>query len=103
MVSILQPTGKDYTLVIDPTNPSIGIIVNGDIYIFSNEDGKGLTFKPLGQIMGAIDCENVLNDFMSSSIKRTTKETLAQLSLEWGINAQNESLEKVRNIESKQL
>ena len=103
MVSILQPTGKDYTLVIDPTNPSIGIIVNGEIYMFSTENGKGLTFKPLGQILGAIDCENVLNDFSTSYIKHTTKETLEQLSLEWGIHAQNESLEKVRNIESKQL
>ena len=97
MVSILNPIDKDYTLVVDPTNPSIGIINDGEIYIFSTETGNGLTFKPLGQILTNINSDEIVYTFISSTFNDLDKQKLDALSYEWGVDAQNEALEKIKS------
>ena len=98
MVTILKPKDKDYILVVDPTNPSIGVIKNGGIYLFSNTDGKGLYFTSLGQIVCVKNCENVFHDFLISIVNRINNRELEKLSNEWGHDAQNNSLEKIKKL-----
>ena len=98
MVTILNPIGKNYTLVIDPTNPSIGIIDNGKIYMFSTLDGKGLYFKPIGQllIVKNYEFENVQKEFgLESYTNGISKAELQLLNEEWGVETQNSALEKI--------
>ena len=104
MVSIFEPIGKDYTLVVDPTNPSIGIINNGKIYMFSTKDGSGLQFKPLGQMATILnyDYDDVNKEFDYHFFGDISEEKLDKLISEWGLDAQNNALAKIENIESKQ-
>ena len=98
MVSIFKPTGKDYTLVVDATNPSIGVIANGEIYLFSNNNGEGLDFKPLGQMSTIINYKysDVEKEFAFNFLNYMDNEELQKLNEEWGLNAQNQSLDKIR-------
>lgn len=101
MATLFEPIDKDYTILVDATNPSIGVIANGEIYMFSNEDGKGLEFKPMGQIYQEwnYDFKDVAKPFFSSFVDRMNEEELDSLNEEWGINAQNESIIRIENIE----
>ena len=98
MVSTFKPTFGDYTLVVDPTNPVIGIIVNGKIYVFSGTNGKGLEYKPLGQAFISIEKSfgKIEYEFMKSAILHTSIDKISQLDEIWGIEAQNKSLDKIK-------
>ena len=98
MVSIFEPIGKDYTLVVDATNPSIGVIANGEIYLFANNNGEGLDFKPLGQMTTIVNYKytDVEKEFSFNFLNYINNEELQSMDEEWGIEAQNESLEKLR-------
>ena len=104
MVSIFEPIGKDYTLVVDATNPSIGIIANGEIYMFQTTEGKGLTFKPIGQLIAAknYDYTDVRNEFLKSFISFKSKEELQEISNEWNLEKQNQALETIRNLKTNE-
>ena len=98
MISIFKPIGKDYTLVVDATNPSIGVIANGEIYLFSNNNGEGLDFKPLGQMSTIINYKysDVEKEFAFNFLNYMDNEELQKLNEEWGLDAQNQSLDKIR-------
>lgn len=98
MVSIFEPIGKNYTLVVDATNPSIGIIENGKIYMFQTLENKGLSFKPVGQLLTVPNYEykDVHSEFTYKSfVNGLTDKDLEELNTEWGLEAQNASLEKI--------
>lgn len=42
MVTAIDIPKQNTILILDPTNPSIGTIKNGKIYMFSNKEGKGM-------------------------------------------------------------
>ena len=100
MVSFFKPIGKNYYLVVDPTNPVIGIIVNGKIYIFSNKDGKGLDFKFLGQALISLETNytEIQYEFMKSFILHTNIDEIDALNDIWGLDAQNKSIEKIKKL-----
>ena len=98
MVSIFEPIGKNYTLVVDATNPSIGIIENGKIYMFQTLENKGLSFKPVGQLLAVpnYDYKDIHSEFTYKSfVNGLTDKELEELNTEWGLDAQNASLEKI--------
>lgn len=101
MVSILKPRDSNYYIVVDTTNPSIGIINNNKIYMFSNIDGKGLTYKSVGEyLMGIKDEYTSLNKIFTSSIfNNFSDEEIKKLNKQYGIDAQNNALDYVRKIE----
>ena len=97
MVTLLQPIGKDYKIIVDPTIPSIGIIKKGEIYIISNEDGKGLKWDSEYQFRHLIDYFSVKSDFnpIFDGIKDKEFESICN---EWNVEAQNKALEKVKKM-----
>ena len=103
MVSIFDPIGKDYTLVVDVTNPSIGIISNGQIFMFSTIDGKGLTYKPLGQFVGVqnYDINDIKGKFIKSYISFTTESEFLEITNEWNIEKQNEALKYIIDLSNE--
>lgn len=101
MVSIFEPIGKNYTLVVDPTNPSIGIIANGEIYMFQPTNKNGIKFKPIGQVtyVKNYDFTDIRNEFLKSFISFKSEEELQEISNEWNLEKQNEALKTIRNID----
>lgn len=104
MVSIFEPIGKNYTLVVDPTNPSIGIIANGEIYMFQPTNKNGIKFKPIGQItyVKNYDFTDIRNEFLKSFISFKSEEELQEISNEWNLEKQNQALETVRNLKTNE-
>ena len=102
MVSIFEPIGKNYTLVVDPTNPSIGIIANGEIYMFQPTNKNGMKFKPIGQVtyVKNYDFTDIRNEFLKSFISFKSEEELEEISNEWNLEKQNQALETVRNLKT---
>ena len=103
MVSIFEPIGKDYTLVVDATNPSIGIIANGKVYMFQTTEGKGITFKPIGQLVAVknYDFTDIRNEFLKSFVSFKSKEELEEISNDWNLERQNEALNTIRSLDSQ--
>lgn len=103
MVSIFEPIGKDYTLVVDATNPSIGIIANGKVYMFQTTEGKGITFKPIGQLVAVknYDFTDIRNEFLKSFVSFKSKDELEEISNEWNLERQNEALNTIRSLDSQ--
>ena len=100
VVSVVDMPSEKLTLVIDPTNPGIGIYKDGKIYMFSSEDGSGISPRPLSGIM-----------FRASSILDTAKtfansfiepdKSIDELKSMYNADALNEILKQVEEIEEK--
>ena len=103
VVSIFDPIGKDYTLVVDVTNPSIGIISNGQIFMFSTIEGKGLTYKPIGQFIGVqnYDINDIKSKFIKSFVSFTTESELLEITNEWNTEKQNETLKYIIDLSNE--
>ncbi len=98
MVTAVDIPGKNITLILDPTNPGIGVFKDGEIYMFSTDTGKGIERKPLGQlfqgISGALELE--ITNIKSFLPCEYSIEELEDL---YGTNAQNQALEYIASLE----
>lgn len=91
--------GED-TIIIDPTNPMIGVLKNGEIILLNPNDGHyEFTYVGNSFLLGMDTYEfesKLLQSYLNpSSIKELTER--------YGLEAQNESLNKLASIESKKL
>lgn len=98
LVCSFNPIGKNYTIIIDPTNPSIGVLLNGKIYMFQTKNHDGLSFKPLGELIITIETNITMlkYDFINSFFIPDTDKYLEELNNNWGLEAQNKALEEIR-------
>lgn len=98
-VILVNIPNENITLVVDPTNPSIGIFRDGKIYMFSVDDGKLLTVKYLSTSM-----DGILSVFDYN--KRRTQSffdsniNIEELKQKYGVDAQNKALEYVLELEN---
>lgn len=99
MVTAVDIPGQDLTLILDPTNPGIGVFVNGEIYMFSTSDGKGLDPAIIGQFFQGF---GELTDLGLTSIKSygNSNYSLEELEQIYGTNAQNEALAYLASMEA---
>ena len=98
-VVLMDIPNENITLVVDPTNPSIGIFRDGKIYMFSVDDSKLLTVKYLSTSM-----DGILSVFDYN--KRRTQSffdsniSVEELKQKYGVDAQNKALEYVLELEN---
>ena len=93
--------GNKLTLILDPTNPSIGVFKDGKIFLFSTPDGEGFETRKLHQF--AFDG---LNGTIEVAKTEATSFLPCEYSLEeleklYGIEALNKDLEFIEKIEQK--
>ncbi len=100
MVVLLTIPDKNYTLLIDPTNPSIGLVDNGNIYIFgSNQVYKDyMEFVDVNYYKNWDEFFNYCKLKIQSYFNGVTPNELLE---EYGIDNQNKTLNEVANIETK--
>lgn len=95
-VVILDSIEENATLVLDPTNPGIGVIKNGKITMFNSVGDNKVIFK-VTPIMDFIQSDDRLG--LGTTLLDTYKKTdlsLEQLQEKYGIEEQNKALESVR-------
>ncbi len=102
MVTAVDIPGQDLTLILDPTNPGIGVFIDGKIHMFSTEDGRGLNPKLVGQFFQGI---NDFTDLGLTTLKSFKQNDFSLEKLEqiYGTKAQNEALAYLASIESPTL
>lgn len=93
MVSCVKSNEDDVLFIVDPTNPSIGILKNGQIYMLSNQVMYGIEIKPIGNIiLGSSNREDYLKKFVESFFTNGDFDSLKD---KYGITSQNETLVKI--------
>ena len=100
-VTSVNIPSKNLTLILDPTNPSIGVLKDGKIYMFSSENGKGLEIKELSQFLfyGKDSALQVTWDEVKSLFP--CEYSIDELKKEYGVEAQNLALKQILEIEKK--
>ena len=84
---------KNITLILDPTNPSISVYKNGNIYTFNSTE-EIFEYKMMGDfVLGFNTVENVKTVFESFI---PNKYDVKELNLEYGLEAENRALEELR-------
>lgn len=101
MVSIVDIPEKNINLVVDPTNPSMGVFKDGKIYMFSTSDGKGLEIRRMGQVYasGFDSAVEISVDVAKSFFN--CPYTIEELEKVYGIDALNKDLEYIKSLGSK--
>ena len=98
-VTAVDIPGKNISLIIDSTNPGIGIFINGRIYMFSSKDGRGIQIIETFQILdGGIESVANINRKITNSFMQP-EGMLDTFEAEWGIDALNKALDEVTVIE----
>lgn len=104
MVTLVDVKEDNLTLVLDPTNPGIGIYSDGQIIMFNSAKENGLEFDAKEYVnavffQGGIDgIGSTYKDYIKSYKK--PKLSLEEIYRKYGIEAQNRALEEVKNIEN---
>lgn len=101
VVTVVDVPGQNVSLVLDPTNPGIGVFKDGEIHMFSTPDGKGISPKVVGQFL-ANGGEEVL-DLGITTFKSflPAEKSLEELESIYGTEAQNDALEYLVTLEQE--
>ena len=103
MVTLVDIPEEDLILVLDPTNPGIGIYRNGEIIMFNSDKQNGVEFEPKEYISATMGVgigdglENIFGviDDYGKSYKKP-KLSFDELEEKYGLDAQNKALKYVR-------
>ncbi len=106
MVTLVDLNQYNLTLVLDPTNPGIGIYKNGQIIMLNSADENGLKFESKEYVSavfhkGGIDgITNTIGDYIQSY--KHPKLSLEEIEEKFGLEAQNKALDEVRTMKESQ-
>lgn len=96
MVTLIDIPEENITLVIDPTNPAIGIYIDGNIYILNESYKESIKTKFVGELVyGSEMFFNYAEAFATSFFSNNS--SLEEINGKYGLEAQNEALYYVRN------
>ena len=102
MVTAVDVPEKNITLILDSTNPGIGVFKDGKIYMFSTIDGNGLETKHIGEFVlaGYETTIDIIRDEIKS-IFLPCEYSIEELRDMYGPEALNKELERIKSIEEK--
>ena len=94
MVTVLKDKEHNCYLVVDVTNPSIGILKNGKIYMFNSNDYTFIEYRPISQYITNYNHYSDVNiEFLLSNLKNNDIEELDKI---YGLKSQNKTLKKIK-------
>ena len=101
-VVLMDIQKENITLVVDPTNPGIGVFRDGKIYMFYVPDGEILTVRHFStSIDGTLSIfdynKRKIDSFFDSNI------SIEELERKYGVDAQNKALDYVLSLENKKM
>lgn len=102
-VVLFHSIEDDVELVCDPTNPGLGIIMNGKIKMFNetSENSYKEKYRPIGGIIeGAEKIMKIPYNYLSS-IGIYSEDEKEYLQNKYGVEAQNKALESVKAAKPK--
>lgn len=101
MVTLIDIDKDNITLVVDSTNPTIGYLDNGKIYMLSMKDHKGLNYCYVGELSCSIeDVPSINRSLIKSFQNEDSKDNLIE---KYGVDAQNEALEYIQKLNNNKI
>lgn len=103
MVTAVDVPDKNITLILDPTNPGIGVFKDGKIYMFSTIDGNGIEIKHIGEFV--LEGYETVIDIIKDEIKSIflpCEYSIEELRKMYGPEALNEALDYIKSLEEKE-
>ena len=97
LVTVMKSLEDDYYLVIDVTNPSIGIFKDGKVYTFNAEEYKFVDYRPFSQVFTYTEAFDDINRGLLLSIFKDID--LEEANEKYGVDAQNKVLEKIKRLD----
>lgn len=106
MITLVDVKSDNLIVVLDPTNPGIGIYQNGKIEMLNSVKGNGLNFDTRKFTTfitsnGYKDGAESVIDFADSY--QESKLSPKQIEEKYGLDAQNQALKEVRKIEEAKV
>lgn len=102
MITLVDVPDQNIILVIDPTNPGLGIYKDGNIQMFNSakEDGTELDAKKISTYLSkGFEGINTVKDYINSF--KSTGMSYEELEEKYGVEAQNEALETAEKKEQE--
>lgn len=100
LVTLVDSTEDNLIIVLDPTNPGIGIYKDGEIIMFNSDKQNGVNFEPRKFVSSFItkggleNISDVIRDYVQSFEKSNL--TSDKIEEKYGLEAQNKNLEYIR-------
>ncbi|MBQ3408026.1 MAG: hypothetical protein IJH12_02325 [Clostridia bacterium] len=90
-------------LIFCPTNPSVGVFINGEIHMFNSngDDPYEYKYRPLGTILHGSDRAKEIPENIINSIEICTKGEMEYYENKYGVNAQNKAIKEVEELNPK--
>lgn len=97
-VAIINIKGEPVPLVVDPTNPGMGAMFNGEIHMFDTTENadEAIDKKTIGTLIITENPLRIITDFFDSI---EIRELFNDLKERYGTDALEETLEKVKEKE----
>ncbi len=93
LVTCMKIKNDNAILIVDPTNPSIGLYQNGKTYMFNNTI-DGIENKPVGNILSGI--KNRINYLKKLKDSYIINSNYDYLNKKYNIENQNKALKKIK-------
>lgn len=97
-IILMDIPNTDTHLIVDPTNPSIGVFYNGKIIVFNSIGKNGIKEYPVSTANAKLKGFKGLLELPIDYIKSISSEDLEILEQQYGLKAQNDALDKVRSL-----
>lgn len=96
-ITVFDVPTQNYSLVVDPTNPAIGVLADGNIIMLNDMQGK-MTYTPISELMYGMDYHlGIIKNLRNMNEHSTSKDIdIEELRQQWGKEAQNRALQEVR-------
>lgn len=93
MVTCITLPNENILLIVDPTNPSIGVFQNGQVHMLSLTDANGIDTKIFGSC-------TLGHDYQEKCLKKTIQSYFVDIDIDYlienyGIQSQNEVLKEI--------
>lgn len=105
LVTLVDSPEDNLILVLDPTNPGIGIYKDGKITMLNSDKKNGISLQPRRYVSsfmtkgGLENISDVVKDYVQSFEKSNL--TFDQIEEKYGLEAQNKSLNYIRQANEK--
>ncbi len=98
-IVVFDVPNQNYSLVVDPTNPAIGVLADGKIIMLNDMQGE-MTYTPISELTYGIDYHlGIIKNLRNMGEHSTSTDIdIEELRQQWGKDAQNSALQEVREI-----
>ncbi len=96
-ITVFDVPNQNYSLVVDSTNPAIGVLADGKIIMLNDMQGE-ITYTPISELTYGMDYHiGMIKNLRNMNEHSTSTDIdIVRLKQQWGKKAQNIALQEVR-------